>query len=669
MKSLYEKAFSAITKIIDKQIDAYEDQKDAAIKALEAERDARKEAIEQQKEQLQEQIDSIEKQISLKQEEIDAINDANKAKETEINLEKERYNLMRLMNQRTNLVYKGGQMVYMADEAAIKDQQQKVQESEDQVRINKIEQEITVLEKRKSVLEEQQDALDKQLEKIDEYYDKLIAQTEASFDALINGLEEYKSRWEELAEIEEQAEMEAILEQLGITTEDVLSMSGDTFENVKLKYLECLRSIYDGNDDMLNALSKVTGVGMDGISGHIEKTQNYIDGLDKIDFTNLSTALQDLGGDFGTVADAAKDATSAISGTGGASTGSKTSGKTTSAGAGKGKSGESGASSGNADSFYGAISSGAEEAKEDLKEISGAFAGEEEGSVLNAIDTVITKIGKSTEEEEAESDSFVGTIEQAKVSGSEDLTELGGAFDSLQENIQGVIDKVGELIAKIGEAAAALSSLESGVASINTSGGGGSSVRHTAVFQKDGTMGKAFAVGTQGLKHDEELAVRSEFYQPELTIYPDGTAELTNSPTAGFLPKDTIVFNERQTRKLLNNKGQVLGNAYATGTGANENGVMYALFSHAVFDKSKFDAAMKNNMNYQVFDSINTHVGSIDTKTAEIARNISHVKNDSNNIIDVTIGDIHLHEVQKVDGLADAIHRRLPSMVMQRLNK
>lgn len=104
MKSLYEKAFSAITKIIDKQIDAYEDQKQAAIDALEAERDARKEAIEQQKEQLQEQIDSIEKQISLKQEEIDAINDANKAKETEINLEKERYNLMRLMNQRTNLV-------------------------------------------------------------------------------------------------------------------------------------------------------------------------------------------------------------------------------------------------------------------------------------------------------------------------------------------------------------------------------------------------------------------------------------------------------------------------------------------------------------------------------------------------------------------------------------
>jgi hypothetical protein len=151
---------------------------------------------------------------------------------------------------------------------------------------------------------------------------------------------------------------------------------------------------------MLNALSKVTGVGMDGISGHIEKTQNYIDGLDKIDFTNLSTALQDLGGEFGTVADAAKDATSAISGTGGASTGSKTSGKPTSAGAGKGKSGESGASSGNADSFYGAISSGAEEAKKDLKEISGAFAGEEEGSVLNAIDTVITKIGKSTEEED-----------------------------------------------------------------------------------------------------------------------------------------------------------------------------------------------------------------------------------------------------------------------------
>jgi len=176
------------------------------------------------------------------------------------------------------------------------------------------------------------------------------------------------------------------------------------------------------------------------------------------------------------------------------------------------------------------------------------------------------------------------------------------------------------------------------------------------------------------LKHDEELAVRSENGRigkphPELTIYPNGEAELTTMPTAGSLPKGTVIFNEEQTRRILKNRGQSLGNAYATGTGANENDVMYALLSHAVFDKSKFDAAMKNNMNYQIFDSINTHVGSIDAKTAEIARSISNVRNDSKSTVNVTIGDINLHEVQNVDSLANAIERQLPNIVRQRISR
>lgn len=68
-----------------------------------------------------------------------------------------------------------------------------------------------------------------------EYYDDLIEQTEKSFDEmtkntekywdeLIKGLENYKSRWEELAELEENAKLMATLKELGIEAEDILGM-------------------------------------------------------------------------------------------------------------------------------------------------------------------------------------------------------------------------------------------------------------------------------------------------------------------------------------------------------------------------------------------------------------------------------------------------------------
>ena len=67
MKSLYESALSGITSILDKQINAYEDSKSAAVDSLEAERDARIEVLEAQKDQYEEQIKLIEKQIALEQ--------------------------------------------------------------------------------------------------------------------------------------------------------------------------------------------------------------------------------------------------------------------------------------------------------------------------------------------------------------------------------------------------------------------------------------------------------------------------------------------------------------------------------------------------------------------------------------------------------------------------
>ena len=62
-----------------------------------------------------------------------------------------------------------------------------------------------------------------------------------------------------------------------------------------------------------------------------------------------------------------------------------------------------------------------------------------------------------------------------------------------------------------------------------------------------GVEAVACADGTNGLANDEKNALRSEYGQPELTVYPDGKYEITNEPIISDLPKDTVIFNEEQT--------------------------------------------------------------------------------------------------------------------------
>lgn len=123
----------------------------------------------------------------------------------------------------------------------------------------------------------------------------------------------------------------------------------------------------------------------------------------------------------------------------------------------------------------------------------------------------------------------------------------------------------------------------SSILSIDTGGhGGGGSSRSPNTRDYQGTVGSAFASGTseyvnlnnipnspitgyKGLPRDEKNALRSEYGQPELTVYPNGTTELTTEPVMSDLPKGTVVFNEEQTKRIMSNEGEILGNAYANG--------------------------------------------------------------------------------------------------------
>ena len=81
--------------------------------------------------------------------------------------------------------------------------------------------------------------------------------------------------------------------------------------------------------------------------------------------------------------------------------------------------------------------------------------------------------------------------------------------------------------------------------------------------------GKAFADGTgkyEGLPKAEKNALVSEYGQTEMTVLPDGKTIITDEPTMMDLPKDTVIYNEEQTKKIMDNKIDASGNAHADGT-------------------------------------------------------------------------------------------------------
>lgn len=324
MKSLYESALSGITSMLDKQISAYENSKSAAVESLEAQRDAAIEAKEAEKERYEQEIALIDKQIAAKEkaiqkirDEIDAMETANADRKMALNLQLDEYNLQRQLNQKTKRVYKDGQLIWDIDTSGLREAKQKVEDDKLEIAIaNKekeiklIEKEIDLLENRKSGISEQMDLLDKQIDQINDYYNKLISDTEKYWDNLIKGLQDYKSRWEELAEIEENAKLISTLKQLGIEVDDVLGMSEEAFSKFKDEYVGILADIYSGNDSMLSALSDTTGKSVDQMGSYLDSTQGYIDSLsgmgDSLD--PLAESIGNVEESMGTLSTTASDA-------------------------------------------------------------------------------------------------------------------------------------------------------------------------------------------------------------------------------------------------------------------------------------------------------------------------------------------------------------------------
>ncbi len=341
LESEYRDVMNGIIKLMDKQSDKYEEMKDSAVDSYNAQKDAAEDAydaqienIDAQIEAINDQIDAIDAEIEAKkkqadsiQDEIDKIKEAREERQKQLDLQKDLYELERMQHQRTILQYseqKG--MHYVADTSGIRDAKEKVDQDREDLHIMELEKqidlindEIDLLEERKDAFEDQIDGLEKQKDAIEkmkdasnDYFESMIKQTETYYDKLIESLDKTKSRWEELADLKEEAEMkgkmEEILSQYGITADDVVNMSEETFQAFKNDYLAILSDLYSGNEQMQSAIAETAGTTTDQLESYIAKTQEYIDSLISMDMSDTATSMDNTAESMDKLSTATSDA-------------------------------------------------------------------------------------------------------------------------------------------------------------------------------------------------------------------------------------------------------------------------------------------------------------------------------------------------------------------------
>lgn len=300
MKSLYDSVLSGIISHIDKQISALQDQKQAAVDALTAEKEAALAVYDAQLKAIDETIKAKNKEIAGIQKEIDAINEAAEARKRNLELQRNLYELERAQTQRTNLIYKNGQLVYEQDTSNIRDSKEALEDTKREIEVAQLEKQISLIEDQIDQLEEEKEAIQAMRDETEAYYDKLIEETEAYWDALIKSMEDYKSRWEELQELQEEAQFRANLKDLGFDLDAILNMDEGQFAKFKEEYVGIIADMYEGNESMTNALAEVLGTSADQLGSYLEstagQTQNMVDALN-----NLGTPLDQMADSFSAV--------------------------------------------------------------------------------------------------------------------------------------------------------------------------------------------------------------------------------------------------------------------------------------------------------------------------------------------------------------------------------
>lgn len=440
--------------------------------------------------------------------------------------------------------------------------------------------------------------------------------------------------------------------------------------------------------NQLLLVSATLGAGMEGAEeGAVGGITSAINALNEISleegiiaqFTNLKTAIDEVTSAIG--GGGGGDSEGSAGGEGSGSSGGKSGGGKS---GGKGSKGEGG---GGGDSLTGAI----ETMGETAKEVIGEPDAEGDGTVIGefgALETAVTDVTSAIGGCESE-----GGEGQGKGSGGEGEDGEGtliGSIETLGETTletlgeqdgDGIIGKFNEFKGVIEEAANQVKSISEGLdeidgkeveCSITVNVKMNGSIPAFASGTVLGNMqiesatynaqyGKAFANGTIGLKHDEKNALRSEYGQPELTVYPNGTTELTTSPVMSDLPKGTVIYNEEETKKIMDNKSNPVGNAHADGT---DDSIWTTLA-----DGSKVRPLQPGDKMYDLYHAFDAYLKSMDGNLEKLVPNSFYEQNrEWNKLADqITYANSVVNNNKNVQPVVNNINVTCPGVTEQQV--
>lgn len=380
MKSLYDSALSGITSILSDKIDDLNDKRDEEIEKLEK---AKEKAV-----------DAIQEQIDAKEEEIKSIQRASEQRQNEMRLQQAQYNLAKMMNQRTSLIYSDSKgMHYVTNTEGVRDAKEELTQAEEEIEIARIESEI--------------DSLETKLKGVEEYYDSLIEKKNDYYDQQIKFLEDQREMWEDFTNMLEMAEIIEPLKALGISMEDILSGNTAVLDAFKNDYLAICAAMNSGNQDYLSALSETSGKSTEELLAMAQQ------------FKDTGTSISELGNVASTVSTPIKDTASAV--------------------------GEIGTNSQGVSEDINSINTALDtlSGENKLQGITDAFQ-----TLLNKIDEVANALGTTTEQMESGT-GLIGAIQalnEAQISTEllAQFTELESAIDAVTTAISGGGDSKGQ---------------------------------------------------------------------------------------------------------------------------------------------------------------------------------------------------------------------------------
>ena len=568
-----------------------------------------------------------------------------------------------------------------------------------QDQIDSIQKKIDLLNEQKEAnqeiidgIQEQNESLGEQLEKIEEQYQKMK-----------DGIEKYKKEWEEIAKLSERAANYALISSIGFDPEAIKNLDTESLEAFSDIYKSILGSLNANDESVTDALQKLSG---GDLGDYLSSTAKGISELDKLDLSSINTAIQTakdgvlyMEDAFIIIKQTVDEIPSSLNEivnklielqTGGnvnlllrpeidaeelnklgweAGDGFATVFSSTFSNEAKDlavnftpimvdpNTGEYlGVMEPDAfEEYCNNVINGVSEDVLNLQ-IGAEFTGEDAlAQAENAAETVhelhealheFNKDDIFSAIKTALKDELPALAEEAFVSGDDSILVSGEELALLLqemgvETTQQALDNIAAVSSSIEDAIARVQELLSKIQEADTAG---SSMSGVTSEHANGTVGRAFASGYNGLPSYESNALRSEYGQPELTVYPNGLYELTTTPTLSSLPKGTVIFNEEQTKRILKNSGKS-GQAFADGIGNNLislNDVMPD--KAAIFER--FNANLQANM-----EALKMNTFDVSRNVADIAKavtnNTMYSGNTITNNINVTCPGVTEAEVAR----------------------